>query len=528
MKSKGDNKFYFLPLILGLIGLVYTIRKDYKSTLVIALLFFMTGLAIVLYLNQYSPQPRERDYAYAGSFYAYAIWIGLGVIALIHWLPGIVNKKLSAIIITVLCLVLVPGIMGQQGWDDHDRSGRYTSVAIAENYLNSCPGNAILFTNGDNDTFPLWYAQEVENIRTDVRVVNLSLLNTDWFINQMKRKAYLSDPVPFSLTEDKYRQGNHDLTYILDQGSMKDFYVDLKDLFNVIRTDESKLKYNTGSIGMIDYFPTAKFMVTVDSEEVIKNGYIPSKYAGRLETIRWEYKPKVIEKNSLMVLDLLATNDWKRPVCFSSIMVPDVYIGLEKYLHLEGLAYRLLPVRATSSEDGQPGEVNTETMYDNVMNKFKWGNINDPGIYLDEQNIRMIMNFRNIFGRLANALVHEGKKDSARRVLDRCIEVMPPEIVPFNYFIIPVAEGYYQTGDEKKANQITGKLYMQSKLKLEFLNSFPESDLKSFDINFQEDLLTLQQVSKITGKYGQKDLSTNAEEVFKKYYKVYLDKIYQQ
>ena len=259
-KNKADNSFYFLPFILGLIGLYFTFKKDYRSTIVIGLLFFMTGFAIVLYLNQYSPQPRERDYAYAGSFYAFAIWIGLGVLPLSEWLNKKLNLSLSAIIATLATLILVPGIMAQQGWDDHDRSGRYTALALAENYLNSCPPNAIFFTNGDNDTFPLWYAQEVEGIRTDVRVVNLSLLNTDWYIDQMKRKAYDSDPVPFSLTREKYRQGNHDVTYIIEDEALKNQYVDLKVLFNILNTDDSRLKLNTSQYGPVDFSPPGNFL----------------------------------------------------------------------------------------------------------------------------------------------------------------------------------------------------------------------------------------------------------------------------
>ena len=344
-KNKADNSFYFLPLILGVIGFIYNIRKDRQSTLVIFLLFFMTGLAIVLYLNQYAPQPRERDYAYAGSFYAFAFWIGLGVLALADWLGKILDSRLSAVIVTLLSLILVPGIMAQQGWDDHDRSGRYTSMATATNLLNSCAPNAILFTNGDNDTFPVWYAQEVEGIRTDVRVINLSLLNMDWYIDQAKRKEYNADPVPFSLTRDKYIQGNHDVTYIIENEKLKNYYVDLHDLFNVINTNESKLKFKTEEIGTVDFFPTKKFMVTYDPVEIKNDHLIPEKYYNRLDTIRWDINRQVIQKNDLMVLDLLATNQWKRPVYFAMTMGPDMYIGLDKYFHLEGVAYRLIPRR---------------------------------------------------------------------------------------------------------------------------------------------------------------------------------------
>jgi len=254
-KGKGDNSFYFLPLLLGLIGVYYTLRKDKNSAWVVFLLFLMTGIAIVLYLNSHSPQPRERDYSFAGSFYAFAIWIGLGVIQLEKWFGRLTGRNIATALSVILGMGVV-SLMAQQGWDDHDRSGRYTALAIAEDYLNSCAPDAILFTNGDNDTFPLWYAQEVEGIRTDVRVVNLSLLNTEWYIDQMKRKAYDSDPVPFSLTKDKYRQGSHDVTYFVEDEGLKNTYVDVKALFSILLQDDSKLKMNTSQIGMIDYLPT--------------------------------------------------------------------------------------------------------------------------------------------------------------------------------------------------------------------------------------------------------------------------------
>lgn len=526
-KNKGANSFYFLPLILGIIGLIYNIKKDKQSTLVIFLLFFMTGVAIVLYLNQYSPQPRERDYAYAGSCYAFTMWIGLGVMALIEWLSKKFDEKLSAIIITLLTLILVPGIMGQQGWDDHDRSGRYSGLATATDYLNSCAPDAILFTNGDNDTFPLWYAQEVEGIRTDVRVINLSLLNMDWYIDQAKRKAYNADPVPFSMTRDKYLQGNHDVTYIIENEKLKNYYVDLHDLFNIINNNESKLKFNTEQIGTVDFFPSKKFMVTYDPEQIRENKLIPEKYYNRLDTLRWEINRQVIEKSTLMILDLLATNHWKRPVYFAMTMGPESFIGLDKYFHLEGVAYRVLPVLARSL-DGQPGEINTDIMYDNMMNKFQFGNMQDPKVYMDENNLRMTMNFRNAFGRLATCLILEGKKDSARRVLDRCMEVMPGNSIPLNFFVIPVIEGYYKIGETKKGDQIAEKLFSLFNDDLAYIFSFPDNELKDFDLDLQQDITTMQRLSEITKDNNREPLAQKSAASLDKYYQLYMTKVYKQ
>jgi hypothetical protein len=526
-KNKGDNSFYFFPLILGIIGLIYTFKKDKNSTLVISLLFFMTGLAIVLYLNQYAPQPRERDYAYAGSFYAFAVWIGLGVLALTDWLRKKLDEKIAAILVTLFTLILVPVIMGQQGWDDHDRSGRYTGLASAVDYLNSCAPNAILFTNGDNDTFPLWYAQEVEGIRTDVRVLNLSLLNTDWYIDQAKRKAYNSDPVPFSLTRDKYIQGHHDVTYIIENEKLKNYYVDLHDLFSIIANDENKLKFNTDQIGQVDFFPTKKFMVTYDPKQIKENKLIPEKYFNRLDTIRWDMNRQVIEKTNLMILDLLATNQWKRPVYFAMTMGPEMYLGLDKFFHLEGVAFRLLPVLARGVQEGQPGEVNTDAMYDNLMNKFQFGNMKDPKVYMDDNNLRMAMNLRNAYGRLADALIREGRKDSARHVLDRCMEMIPGSTIQMNYFVVPLAESYYKIGEKKKADQIMEELYRLINDDLAYLFSFPDEDLKNTDLELQQDLMTVQRLSGITKEYKNEALSQKAEECLQKYYNLYMTKVYQ-
>ena len=525
LKSNADNSFYLLPLLLGLVGVWFSFRKDPKSAFVILLLFFMTGLAIVLYLNQYAPQPRERDYAYAASFYAFAIWIGIGTLALADLLSKKINPKVAALAVTGVCLVLVPGILACQGWDDHDRSGRYTALAEAENYLNSCEKNAILFTNGDNDTFPLWYAQEVEGIRTDVRVVNLSLLNTSWYIDQMKRKAYDSDPVPFSLTYDRYRTGNHDVTYLIEDADLKNRFIPLRDLFDVINTNDSRLKMQTDQIGTIDYFPVKNFLVPVDSAEVISKGYVPARYASRLDTIAWRFDRYAIEKNNLMILDLLAHNDWKRPVYFVSTTGTDTYIGLDNYLHLEGLAYRLLPVRKDRRDD-QVGDVNTEAMYDHVM-KFKWGNIEDPKVNLDDNNVRMIMNTRMVLGRLAVALAREGKPEKAKEVIRLGMKYMPDERVNFDYFVIPFAEASYMVGDTTEAGLILGKIIRYKTDELAYFFSFPKKDLRNMDMNIQAALFSVNQINAIAKQYGQQALEKESEELLRNYYDRYIQDVYQ-
>ena len=524
-KSNADNSFYFLPLMLGLIGLFWNYKKDRKSTLVIFLLFFMTGLAIVVYLNQHAPQPRERDYAYAGSFYAFAIWIGLGVVQLTDWLKKFLRPAAAAVVATLAALVLVPWIMAQQGWGDHSRARRYTSLNVAINYLNSCEPNAVLFTNGDNDTFPLWYAQEVEGIRTDIRVCNLSLLNTDWYIDMMKRKAYHSDALPFSMTRDKYQSGKHDVTYLIEDERFKDRYINLKDLFYIIKTDDSRLKFNSPQYGTIEFFPTRKFFVPYDSALIFRENLVPAPYLYRMDTLSLEIKKPLLEKNDLMILDLLANNDWKRPVYFVMTMGPEAYIGLDKYFHLEGLAFRVLPSRAVS-KDGQPGDINTALMYDHVMNKFQWRSMDDPRVNLDDQGQRMIMNFRNMFGRLADYLIMEGKTDSAVRVLDRCLEVMPLERSVKNFFLLPLAESYFKARQPEKARRICEAVYTAISEDLAYLFSFPPKELKNMDMNLQEAIMTMQQLQKVTEGYNQEDLAGKAKAVYDQYYQVYVDKVY--
>ncbi|HZX62224.1 MAG TPA: DUF2723 domain-containing protein [Bacteroidales bacterium] len=523
--NHGDNSFYFLPFILGLIGIYFTLKKDYRSTIIIGLLFFMTGLAIVLYLNQYAPQPRERDYAYAGSFYAFAIWIGLGIIQIARWLWEKLGSQV-ALILSVVFGGIVVSVMAQQGWDDHDRSGRYTSLALAENYLNSCAKDAILFTNGDNDTFPLWYAQEVEGFRTDVRVVNLSLLNADWCIDQIRRKAYDSDPVPMSMAKDRYRTGNHDVTYFFEDEQLKDRFIDLKDVFDIINTDDTKLKINTPQYGSLDYFPSKKFMLTYDPAMIAADKSIPAKYLSRLDTVRWEIKSQAIEKNNLVVLDILTANNWKRPVYFVLNAGPDSYIGLDHSLFVEGLACRVLPVKATISE-GETGEVNTDIMYDNLMNKFKWANINSKKVYLDEQNQRLVLSYRNLFNRLADALIQEGKKDSARKVLDYCMSIFPDEVSHYDYFVIGLAECYYKTGDAQKADMICEHILKLMEQDMNYLYSFPTAELKSLDNSLREDLMVLQRLGGAVKAGSNQTLVRNVDACFRKNWDLYTTNVYQ-
>lgn len=448
--NKAMNTFYFLPLILGLIGMIWHYRRDNHDAWTVMLLFFFTGIAIVIYLNTYPYQPRERDYAYAASYYAFAIWIGLGVAAIAEKLAKKSNLAVAGAATSALCLVAVPGVMAKEGWDDHNRSHRYTSRDFAWNYLQSCAPNAIIFTNGDNDTFPLWYVQDVEGVRTDVRVVNLSLLNTDWYIDQMKRKAYQSDAVPFTFEHRQYVQGTRDYLPLYDR--QLPGYTNLKEVMDFIKSDAPEAKVRTQGGSELSYLPTKKFMIPVDKQAVIKNGVVaPEDYDKIVDTIYWEMDRSYIMKADLMILDLIAHNDWKRPIYFAVTVGNDSYLSLEPYFQLEGLAYRFVPIRSAPDAGGQTGRVGKDQMYNNMMNKFLWGNLKREDVYLDQNNLNMTMNFRNNFSRLAESMLESGKVDSAIKVLDKMSEEMPDKTVPYNVMMLRPIEIYFNAANYGKS-----------------------------------------------------------------------------
>ncbi len=454
--NPGRNKYYMLPLILGILGLLWQYKNNKESAFTVLLFFFMTGLAIIIYLNQTPLQPRERDYAYAGSFYAFSIWIGMGVFAIFDLIKKNLKQEMfptAAMGITAVSLLAAPTLMAVQNWDDHDRSGRYTARDFAYNYLMSCAPNAIIFTNGDNDTFPLWYIQEVEGIRTDIRVVNLSLLNTDWYITQMKRQAYDGLPVPFRMKESEYRSGLRDQV-LFDRSSKR--AMSLNDAMNwLLKTDGSNREKFSGN--SLFYFPTNKFLIPVDSAKVVENGTVSPENANRIQKeLYWEVDRPYFLKSEVMILDLLSNFGWDRPIYFAVTVGNDFY-GLEKFFQLEGLAYRLMPYE-TKPHDGQTGEVAGQIMYDNMVNTFRWGNMNDPNVYLDETNLRMTFNFKNNFVRLAGQLIKDGEKEKAKQALDLCQELMPDSKVPYNYFNLLVADIYQELGEFDKSDAICERL----------------------------------------------------------------------
>jgi len=527
-ENRAKNAYYMLPFILGLLGMFFQYqagKKGKQDFTVVMLLFFMTGLAIVVYLNQDPLQPRERDYAYAGSFYAFAIWIGLGVLAVYDLLKRWSPAKISAIAATTISLFAVPLLMAEQNWDDHDRSGRYTARDFGGNYLQTCAPNAIIFTNGDNDTFPLWYAQEVEGIRTDVRVCNLSYLQTDWYIEQMKRKYYDSDPLPIKFTDDQVVQGTRDVVYVLDQLKRP---INLNEALEFIRSDDPASKLTQADNA--SFLPSKQLYYPVDKKAVLATGTVAAKDDSLIvDKLDINFPEKnYLSKDEMIILDIINNNKWKRPIYFAVTVGRDKYLNLQEYFQAEGFAYRLVPIK-TKVKDQQIGRVESKVMYDNIINKFKWGNMNDPKVYLDENNIRMSANVRNNFVRLADQLIVEGKTDSAVAVLDRCNELVPNKKVPYNYFNLLMAEAYYKAaqfdmkrmGKErtsmevntlpaavKKGNEVVRQMMDNNEREIVYYMSLEPRLRESVGEDMQRAFYLLQELGVITEQFGEKELST--------------------
>ncbi len=497
-ENKGHNVYYMLPLLLGLIGLVWQIgRKSVsgesgvQSFTITFLLFFLTGLAIVVYLNQTPYQPRERDYAYAGSFYAFCIWIGLGVMAMYEALTGLLKgqqresvKVALATLITLVCLG-VPALMAAQNWDDHDRSGRYSCRDFGANYLKSCESQGIIFSNGDNDTFPLWYNQEVEGVGTDLRVCNLSYLQTDWYIAQMKRPYYESQALPISWEYKDYMPGANEIASVDNRLGQP---LSVEKAFQFLRSDDPRTKRD-GS----NYLPSDKLYVDGPDDAQI---YIKS--------------ARRYTRSEMMVMEMLEQNDWKRPMYFAVTVGDDYYLGLKPYFELTGLAYRITPVR---SIDGQP-RVNTEVMYENMMHRFCYGNLNRPDVYIDENLSRMCHTHRLMFQTLAEALVKEEQFDRAMEVLDYAEQVLPGYSIPHDYTSASMAAIYYQLGAPEKGNAIMDCVAKTSSEFLMWGASLDKSHRAAVSQTLGHHAAVLGYVLQTLDRNGQNDL-------FDQYYPIY-------
>jgi hypothetical protein len=489
LENKGRNKYYFLPLILGLVGLFFQIKWDKNNFFTLFLFFAFTGFAIIFYTNPKPFEPRERDYAIVGSFYIFAIWIGFGVLALYEYLKTFANKKIIAIAISVVSLLAVPALMASENWDDHDRSNRYTTRLNAQAYLESCDENAIMFTIGDNDTFPLWYMQEVEGIRTDLKLVNTSLFATDWYIDQMKRTTYDAPPIPSQLKHEQYKYGSLDIAYHIEHPRFKDTVIGIKDFMRWISSDSDATYYIDEEQNIKEkFYPTNRIRIPVNRENVLKSGVVAQKDADKIvDYIDITIDDRGITKNRILMLDILANNDWKRPIYFTGgANADEEYIWLKDYLQLDGLAFKLVPIKTPAKYiDGSGrarevslfdiGRIDAEKMYANIK-KLEWRNINSNKIYLDEQTKRNAISLRNSLMRLSDAFAKEGDTLKAVEVLDLSLEKLPIEKFDHYSLSLGYPEMYFKLGENEKAKQVTTTLTRLITEKLTWLSTFNKND----------------------------------------------------
>jgi len=488
LNNKGRNTYFLLPLLLGLIGCYFLFKINKEYFWVFLTFFIFTGLAIQIYTNVRPFEPRERDYSLVGSFYVFSIFIGLGGYYISKILT-LLKIRFAQILSFVICLVAVPVNLFANNYDDHDRSGRYSALSMAKNYLNSCDPNAILFTIGDNDTFPLWYAQEIEGIRTDVRVVNTSLLSTDWYIDQMKRKAYDSDPIPSNLTHDKYKHGTRD--YIIKEEITNDT-IDLSLIMDFITKDEKKYKYGeilkqqgydiSGFRSQdlnANFLPTENIKIPVNKNNVITSGLVNEFDESLIEDeIIIKIKSQAIYKNRLLMMDIVSNNDWKRPIYFTGGAFSDEdYIWMKDYLQLDGMCYKLIPIRTKINPQNpyEMGRVDSEKMIE-IVKKWSWGNPNENNIYLDEESRKNSITYRGNISRLIKQLIVEDKKEKALELLDLTMKKMPIKDYGYYTLLEPFIDSYYLLENNKKARKIYTLVSSKYQEKLFYFSGLSENN----------------------------------------------------
>ncbi|WP_299115741.1 DUF2723 domain-containing protein [uncultured Winogradskyella sp.] len=535
-ENKARNTYYFLPLLLGLVGFFFLMYTDAKRFWVLLVFFLLTGIAIQFYTNVRPFEPRERDYSVVGSFYVFAIWIGFGVYAIYDLLKSNIKSKLLAPVITLACIVIVPGILAANNWDDHDRSGKYTANAMARKYLESCAPNAILFTIGDNDSFPLWYLQEIEGVRTDVRVVNTSLFQTDWYIDQMKRKAYESDPIPSQLTHNQYRGGTRDV--IIRREITKDT-LPIKDFMDFVSSDKpsTKFKYVVERQGEdprqypnhilnTNYFPTRHISIPVDKDTVLKNGIVKPKDADKIEANLYaEIEGSYIYKNRLLMLDIIANNNWERPIYFTGgAFGADDYIWLKDYLQLDGMCYKLVPIK-TPVDRANPydmGRVDPDLMYD-MVKQWNWGGSGES-IYHDIETRRNGITYRGNLARLIEALINEDKLDKAEEIADIAMEKMPVNKFGFHSLLEPYISAYYEIGNTEKGRALykdVAKIYQEN---IMYFGGLDEDDQIRLIEDIYLDIQRYRALVDILVVYNDKDFALEETKKFNSYLSL-LDKL---
>ena len=517
--NPAKNHYYMLPLLLGLVGLFFQFGRDKRGCWLTFLMFFMTGIAIVVYLNQPPFQVRERDYAYAGSFYSYSIWIGLAVAAVYSWLEERLKGKeaVAASAVTVL-LLGVPVLMAAENWDDHDRSNRYTAVEMAKNYLNSVGPNGVLITHGDNDTFPLWYAQEVENVRTDVRIANTSLLGTDWHIDQMKYAMNESAPLDLTVGPKQYLYGTNEFVYIYDT---RDTAFLLSDVMRIFKHPEAKLPLTGGK--MVDYIMSRKFIIPVNKENVLKYGILDEKYADMIPdqiTLTIPKDKSYLTKPELFMLDLLSNYQWDRPINLLS-MGGDINVGLKDYLMYEGFSYKFVPIK-NKMKSTEIGFADPEDLYNKMKNVFTWDALKRTDYFVDYQNFYTfcgVLSQRQIFVNVAKEMLKIGDSARAVEMLDMCQEAVPAENYPLDmtylgfsneYMVIDMIETYYNAGAADKALDLSRRLADELFVSTEFFIEYYDLAKREFENCYQ----CLSYVCDLAEHYGDKEFAAEVRDRF--------------
>jgi hypothetical protein len=486
--NKGRNIYYGIPLILALIGFVFHAQRDKKSFYVLLVLFLFTGLALKVYLNERPFEPRERDYALVGSFYVFAMWIAYGIYAIFETLKKYIQPKVALAVVLATTLLASPVVLAAQNWNDHDRSNKDTAYTMAKAYLDSCEPNAILFTIGDNDTFPLWYMQEIEGYRTDIRIVNTSLFMTDWYIDQMKMKTHNSEPIPSSFNREQYKGSHRDYSLYVER--TKDPLL-LDEMLKFIALDDERAKIELNNGRKVNYFPSKKVIFPIDKATIIKNKVVSEKfYDSIVPAIEFEIKDEALYKNRLMMLDIVNQNNWKRPIYFTGgSFGEDDYIWMKDYLQLDGMCFKLVPIK-TPTESPSPmkmGLIDSEKMY-NIVMKWNWGNSGKPIIYHDVETRKNSITYRTNLARLAETLIIEGKLEKAEKVIDLAMDKMPVKYFEYYSMLEPFVIGYYEVGKKEKARAIISEVIKKYQENLTFYNSWKPSEQNFGAIDIVSDI----------------------------------------
>jgi hypothetical protein len=540
LNNKGRNTYFFLPLILGILGAVFHARKDLKSFYVTLVLFLFTGLAIIIYLNQAMFQVRERDYAYVGSFLVFSMWIGMGVYSIYEMLRDVMASRLAQIISLTACFAAAPLLMGYQNWDDHDRSGKYTALASAKKYLDSCLPNALIFTIGDNDTFPLWYAQEVEGYRTDVRVVCTSLLATDWYMDDMRKKAWKSEPVPSTLTHSKYKYGTRDILYFADkeriQQRMRDLNnndsykfpdtMALKDWMEWVASD-NKITQEEMRNGHFEHtFPTKFITIPVNKEAVIKNKVVPQKDADKIvDEIVININSNAVYKNRMFMLDIINANNWERPIYFSGGAFSDEdYIWMKDYLQLDGCAYRLLPIKTVPEDPRDPfdmGRVDPDYGY-KVIKNWDWGNSGSPDIYHDVETRRNSVGYRSNVTRTAEALTKDGQLEKAEEILDIGMHNLPLKYYENYSMLESFISGYYELGKIEKARKLLDGVIAKYQDELDHYNELTLAEQNANYIKIATAISRYNSIAEVPVYYEDQEMIDKHVKTYNSYFEPFI------